>query len=86
MEVAEKFGIRRMRLTRELFWMDLPLASGRRLYRFSHAAIYLCLSARARAVLRRRNIRHTQRVFGLLQNALVIMEQLSMKGYLLHKS
>ncbi|MDB6021670.1 MAG: Hopanoid biosynthesis associated protein HpnK [Pedosphaera sp.] len=71
MEAAEKFGIRRMRLTREPFWMDVPMASGRRLYRSSHAAIYFCLSARARATLRRKNIRHTQRVFGLLQNALV---------------
>jgi hopanoid biosynthesis associated protein HpnK len=71
MEAADKFGIRRMRLTREPFWMDAPLASGRRWYRASHAAIYLCLSAYARPGLRRRNIRHTGRVFGLLQNALV---------------
>lgn len=70
-EAADKFGIRRMRLTREPFWMDVPLARGRRLYRVSHAAIYFCLSARARRVLRRKNIRHTPRIFGLLQNALV---------------
>jgi hopanoid biosynthesis associated protein HpnK len=71
MEAADKFGIRRMRLTRELFWKDVPLAAGRRLYRASHAAIYLCLSAYARPALRRRNIRHTSHVFGLLQNARV---------------
>ena len=71
MEAADKFGIRRMRLTREPFWMDAPLARGRRWYRASHAAIYLCLSAYARPALRRRDIRHTRHVFGLLQNALV---------------
>jgi len=69
MEDAEKLGIRRLRLTRELFWMDAPLASGRRLYRSTHAAIYFCLSGRAQSALRRKNIRHTQRIFGLLQNA-----------------
>ena len=56
-------------MTRELFWMDAPLASGRRLYRSTHAAIYFCLSGRAQSALRRKNIRHTQRIFGLLQNA-----------------
>jgi hopanoid biosynthesis associated protein HpnK len=71
MEAAEKFGIKRMRLTREPFWMDVPLAGGRRMYRASHAAIYFFLSNSARRTLRRKNIRHTKRVFGLLQNALV---------------
>ena len=71
MEAADQFGIRRMRLTREPFWMDVPLARGRRLYRSTHAAIYFCLSARARGGLRRKKIRHTPRIFGLLQNALV---------------
>jgi hopanoid biosynthesis associated protein HpnK len=69
MDDAEKLGIRRLRLTQEPFWMDVPLASGRRLYRSTHAAIYFCLSWRAQSALRRKNIRHTQRVFGLLQNA-----------------
>jgi chitin disaccharide deacetylase len=71
MEMANEFGVRRMRLTREPFWMDVPLASGQWWYRASHALIYLCLSGRARGTLRRRNIRHTQQVFGLLQNARV---------------
>ncbi len=69
-ETAE-FGIRRMRLTRDPFWLNARLASGRWLYRTSHAFIYRCLSARARPSLQRQGIRHTQRVFGLLQNALV---------------
>jgi hopanoid biosynthesis associated protein HpnK len=68
MNDAEELGIRHLRLTREPFWMDVPLASGRRLYRFTHAAIYFWLSWLAQARLRRKNIRHTQRVFGLLEN------------------
>jgi hopanoid biosynthesis associated protein HpnK len=71
MDAAEKFGIKRMRLTRDPFWMDVPLAGGRRMYRASHAAIYFFLSGSARRTLRRKNIRYTKRVFGLLQNALV---------------
>ncbi len=71
MDAAERFGIKRMRLTRDPYWMDVPLAPGRRMYRASHAAIYLFLSGSARRALRRKNIRHTKRVFGLLQNALV---------------
>jgi predicted glycoside hydrolase/deacetylase ChbG (UPF0249 family) len=68
MEDADKLGIQRMRLTRESFWKDAPLARGRRLYRAMHAAIFFALSRPARSQLRRRNIRHTQRVFGLLEN------------------
>lgn len=71
MEDAATLGITHLRLTRESFWMDVPLAGGNRLYRASHAMIYFCLAWNARARLRRRNIRHTQRVFGLLQNARV---------------
>ncbi len=71
MKSAERYGIRRIRLTREPFWMDVPLAKGQWLYRFTHAAIYFFLSWRAQSALRRRNIRHAQRVFGLLQNARV---------------
>ncbi len=68
MEDVEKLGIRRMRLTREPFWMDVPLARGRRLYRASHAGIYFCLSWFAQSRLRRKNIRHAHRIFGLLEN------------------
>lgn len=65
---ASPLGIRHMRLTREPFWMDVPLASGRRLYRAAHALIHLVLSWAARSRFRRLKLRHTQRVFGLLQN------------------
>ncbi|HZV35790.1 MAG TPA: hopanoid biosynthesis-associated protein HpnK [Verrucomicrobiae bacterium] len=71
MDAAEKFGVRRMRLTRDPFWLNVRLDSGRWLYRGSHAFIYGCLSRKARGALRRRGIRHTRKVFGLLQNALV---------------
>lgn len=68
MEDAEELGIERMRLTRDPFWLDVPLARGRRLYRAMHALIYFILSGRARARLEKNKIRHTQKVFGLLQN------------------
>jgi hopanoid biosynthesis associated protein HpnK len=65
---AAQLGIRHMRLTREPFWVDVPLASGRRLYRAAHAMIHFVLSWAAQSRFRRLNWRHTQRVFGLLQN------------------
>jgi predicted glycoside hydrolase/deacetylase ChbG (UPF0249 family) len=71
MQDADALGIEHLRLTREPFWLDAPLARGNRLYRSSHAAIYHCLSLRAEPQLCSREIHHTQRVFGLLQNARV---------------
>jgi hopanoid biosynthesis associated protein HpnK len=68
MQDADQLGIRRMRLTRESFWMDAPLAHGRRLYRASHAAIYFVLAGLARSHFRRKEIRHPQHIFGLLEN------------------
>jgi hopanoid biosynthesis associated protein HpnK len=71
MEEAERLEIRTLRLTFDPFWLNLRLASGQLGYRLLHALIFHPLSARARPVLNRRGIRHTQRVFGLLQNARV---------------
>ena len=71
MEDAKELGIARMRLTREPFWRDVPLARGNRLYRASHALIYWLLAGRSRAQLAKRHFRHTSWVFGLLQNARV---------------
>lgn len=65
---AGNFGIRHMRLTRDPFWLNARLARGRWIDRGLHAFIYLCLSGNARGRLQRRAIRHTQHVFGLLQN------------------
>jgi len=64
MRRARDWGITHFRLNRRL-------ASGRFLYRASHALIFGLLAPRARSVLRQRGIKHTAAVFGLLQNARV---------------
>ena len=71
MENCEELGIRNMRLTRDCLARSFKMARGQWLYRVSHAAIYEWLSGRARALLRRRGIRHADITFGLLQNARV---------------
>lgn len=68
---AAQLGIGRLRLTRDPFRLNLRLASGRLLYRALHVAIFHWLAGRARPVLRKRGLRHTNAVFGLLQNARV---------------
>jgi hopanoid biosynthesis associated protein HpnK len=69
MEDADQLGIRRARLTRDLFWLNARLDSGRWGYRISHALIYTLLSRKARRVFRERGIKHTSHVFGLLQDS-----------------
>ena len=76
METGSELGIQRLRLTRDPFWLNTRLVSGRWGYRVLHTAIFHALSARARPVLARRGIRHTSAVFGLLQNAGVDEEYL----------
>jgi hopanoid biosynthesis associated protein HpnK len=71
MEDAGQLGIQRVRLTFDPFRLNLRLASGHLAYRLLHVLIFHPLSARARPVLQQRGFRHTQRVFGLLQNARV---------------
>ena len=68
---APQLGIKRLRLTFDPLRLNLRLASGHFAYRVLHAAIFHSLSARARPVLDQRGIRHTDAVFGLLQNARV---------------
>lgn len=68
---ATELGIQRMRLTRDPLALNLAIAKGRLAYRLSHALIFGALSAWAGGTLRARGIRHTRRVFGLLQNAIV---------------
>lgn len=60
-----------IRLTRDFFWLNYQIARGRYFYRSSHAIIFACLSAWARPRLRKAGIRHTDAVFGLLQNGRV---------------
>jgi hopanoid biosynthesis associated protein HpnK len=66
-----QLGIKRLRLTFDPFRLNLRLASGHFAYRALHATIFHPLSARARPALAQRGIRHTDTVFGLLQNARV---------------
>jgi hopanoid biosynthesis associated protein HpnK len=68
MEIADARGLGPVRLTCEPFWLDVPLARGRRFYRAQHAALFQFLAWRARPHLRRRRLPHTEQVFGLLQN------------------
>ena len=68
---ARGWGLTRVRLTRDPFWLNTRLARGRWFYRISHALVFGLLSRRARPDLARLGLRHTQRVFGLLQNACV---------------
>lgn len=69
MEDATELGITHLRWTRDPFWLNSRLASGRWLYRLGHALLFNRLSARARKPLLTRRIKHTGAVFGLLQNA-----------------
>jgi len=69
MEDWDKFGFKRARLTRDRFWLNLRLDSGRWLYRISHAVIYQLLSYRCGPALRRRGIKSVPRVFGLMQDS-----------------
>jgi len=65
------WGIRRIRLTDDPYALNRRLARGQWFYRASHAFIFRRLSARARRILSRSDIRFTDHVFGLLQNARV---------------
>ncbi len=71
MQNAPRWGIRHLRLTSDPMALNFRLANGKFLYRISHGLIYKALSCWARPALRRQGIRHTQTVFGLLQNARV---------------
>jgi len=68
---ARSRGITHFRLTRDLFRLNLRLASGHLFYRAGHALIFRWLAQRARPVLDRLGIKHTSVVFGLLQNSRV---------------
>lgn len=67
----QRWGIRRVRLTRDPLGLNLALARGNLFYRVSHAMIFQWLSYRALGALRGCGVAVTDRVFGLLQNARV---------------
>jgi hopanoid biosynthesis associated protein HpnK len=71
MQDAGQLGVRHMRWTHDPFWLNARLASGHWLYRIAHAVIFRWLAGRAASGLRPRGLRHTDAVFGLLQNARV---------------
>ena len=71
LEHAEAWGIRRMRLTRDSLALSRRTSTGRWVYRLSHALIFTLLARRARPGLARRDIRHTDAVFGLLADGRV---------------
>ncbi len=60
-----------MRLTRDPLWLNLRLSSGSYGYRFSHSLVFWVMARRAGRQMRAKGIRHTKRVFGLLQNGRV---------------
>jgi chitin disaccharide deacetylase len=68
--VAE-LGITHLRLTSEPIGVHARVAVGYRLEQLSHGLIYWLMAGRARRVLKRLEIKHTDAVFGLLQDAKV---------------
>ena len=68
---ARDWGITHLRLTRDPFWLNAQLAGGEWAYRFLHALVFLFLAPVARRAIGPLGIRHTARVFGLLQNSRV---------------
>lgn len=70
-ETAELLGITHLRLTSEPFGVHARIALGRPWRRLSYGAIYWLLAGKARRTLRQLDIKHTDAVFGLLQDARV---------------
>ena len=71
MEEAGLLGLSHLRLTRDDFRLNAALARGRWLYRIAHTLIYQVLFRGARGAVEQRGLKHTQRVFGLLQDSRV---------------
>jgi hopanoid biosynthesis associated protein HpnK len=70
-EEMERTGARHARLTRDPFWLEARLAGGRWLYRAAHAVVFFGLARAAARRFRAHGLRHTDRVFGLLQHGRV---------------
>jgi hopanoid biosynthesis associated protein HpnK len=71
MDDTDQFGIRHLRLTRDCLTRSRRMSSGHLFYKVSHAAIFEMLSSRVREPLSRKNIKHAQITFGLLQDSRV---------------
>jgi hopanoid biosynthesis associated protein HpnK len=68
---SKAWGIDRIRLTSDPLSISVRISHGRWFYRLSHAFIFSLLSRRAEPLFAQKQIKHADRVFGLLQNALV---------------
>ena len=71
LESAAALGLKHLRLTSEPFGVHARVALGYRIERLSHGLFFWLLAGRARRALRRLEIKHTDAVFGLLQDARV---------------
>lgn len=71
MEDASTLGIKHLRLTRDDLALNSRVAKGRWPYWIAHTLIFRWLSGRAQPDLARRSIRHTDQVFGVLQDSRV---------------
>ena len=69
MEDRARLGIVHLRLTCDPFCLNLRLVRGRWIYRSTHALMFGILARRVRPRLLAGNIRHTARVFGVLQDS-----------------
>jgi hopanoid biosynthesis associated protein HpnK len=72
-----KYNVRAVRLTHEPWEIDFNISSGNRPYRISHAIVFSLLSRSAKTVFHKHRVKHTDHVFGLLQNARVSTDYLS---------
>lgn len=70
-EYAPEFGIKRIRLTQDRFWLNASLARGRWVYRAIMAIVFNQLARYAQRRLASLNIKYVENVFGLLQNSRV---------------
>jgi len=64
-------GVRTIRLTSDPFRLNARIAGGRWAFRLLHVVIFKFLASRSQKLFRQSGIRHTQRVFGLLQDSRV---------------
>jgi hopanoid biosynthesis associated protein HpnK len=71
LENAARAGVRTIRLTSDPFRLNARIASGRWAFRILHMVIFRFLGGRSQRLFRQSGIRHTQRVFGLLQDSRV---------------
>lgn len=70
------WNIRAMRLTRDPLLTNLRLSFGNYFYKFSHALFFNRLCASAGPALKRRGIKHTDQVFGLLEDGRITEDYL----------